>query len=153
MVVKMGEVVLLLLMEPMKHNQTFEQLIWPTLNALQCLGGKGALSEIVDMLIQDGCIPPSELDASAEEKAEGSVLSRHLYLALTYLKKGGAIIAVDDNVWSLTRCGQKLHAEDIPGLVCDVRLSGQLFIKSLCDDETESFTRTAPTEFRSAERD
>jgi restriction system protein len=98
----------------------YHELLWPTLRALNELGGSGTINEILDQVV--------ELEGYTEEQqsvphGDGptSELAYRSAWARTYLKKIGAIDNSERGVWSLTEEGRKLSEADMAGVPARVR--------------------------------
>lgn len=96
------------------------ELLWPTLRALESLGGSGTIQEVLDKVIklqgfseQQQAI--SHLDGPRTE------LEYRLAWARTYLKAVGAIDKSTRGVWSITDAGQRLDEDDMAGIPGKIR--------------------------------
>jgi restriction system protein len=100
----------------------YHELLWPTLRALEELGGSGKIDEIVDKII--------ELEGLTEEQqsvlqGEGptTLLWNRAGWARSHLKKVGAVDNSQRGVWALTEKGRNLTeggVADIPRQVREI---------------------------------
>lgn len=82
---------------------TFDQLILPTLKALESLGGSGSIEEIANTVILDLNLPDSVTSQPHNpDKPSRTEVEYRLAWARTYLKKYGLIDNSDRGVWALT---------------------------------------------------
>ena len=82
---------------------TFDQLMLPTLNALESLGGSGSIEEIASAVIQALNLPDTVTSQAHNlEKSSQTEVEYRLAWARTYLKKYGLIDNSERGVWALT---------------------------------------------------
>lgn len=94
---------------------TFDQLILPTLKALESLGGSGSIEEIANTVILDLKLPDAVTSQPHNpDKPSQTEVEYRLAWARTYLKKYGLIDNSDRGVWALT-------PQYKPGLDVDVK--------------------------------
>jgi restriction system protein len=95
---------------------TFDELMWPTLEAIKALGGSGTNEEILDKVAVIQRYPVSLLN---EPHKTGSVskLEYRAAWARTYLKFTGSIENSARGVWSITKFGESVKHNDIGQLV------------------------------------
>lgn len=111
------------------HEQdvpTHDQLMWPTLKAIEALGGSATNAEILTKVIELENIP-EEIQAIQHTNGNQSKLDYRLAWARTYLKKGGAVDNSERGVWSLTDKGEGLRKSDIPEIISEIRLNRRPF--------------------------
>ena len=96
---------------------TFDQLMLPTLKALEALGGSGSIEEIANTVIQALNLPENITSQPHNpEKSSQSEVEYRLAWARTYLKKYGLLNNSERGVWALTekyQTGQKIDIEAI----------------------------------------
>ena len=91
---------------------TFDELMWPALQALKAMGGSGTNGELLNKIIELECISP-EVQAIEHTDHRQSRLNYNLAWAKTYLKKVGAIDNSRRGVWSITKDGEALSKEEV----------------------------------------
>lgn len=102
---------------------TFDQLMLPTLNALENLGGSGSIEEIANAVIQALSLPENiTSQAHNPEKSSQTEVEYRLAWARTYLKKYGLIDNSERGVWALTAQYEPGQAVDIESIVQSVRV-------------------------------
>lgn len=102
---------------------TFDQLMLPTLNALEKLGGSGSIEEIANAVIQALNLPEGiTSQAHNPEKSSQTEVEYRLTWARTYLKKYGLIDNSERGVWALTAQYEPGQAVDIESIVQSVRV-------------------------------
>lgn len=99
---------------------SFDQLMWPTLQAIRALGGSATNAEILSTVIASENISDAVLSMQHKDTNQSEIEYR-LAWARTYLKKGGAIDNSVRGVWSLTEKGESFAKSDIPAIVGVVR--------------------------------
>jgi restriction system protein len=99
---------------------TFDELMWPTLQALRAMGGSATNEELLAKVIELESYSP-EVQAFQHSDNRQTKLNYNLAWAKTYLKKDGAIQNSSRGVWSLTKDGEQLTVEDIVGVPSRVR--------------------------------
>ena len=105
---------------------SFDELMWPTLQALKAMGGSATNEELLAKVIELEAYPP-EVQAFQHSDSRQTKLNYNLAWAKTYLKKVGAIENSSRGVWSLTKIGEQLTAEEVLAVPGRVR-------KQLLDD-------------------
>lgn len=101
---------------------TFDELIIPTLNALQALGGSGNIEEINEQVYKIASIAPETLQIPHDENGLQSEVDYRLAWSRTYLKKYGLIENSARGVWALTQADvdhTKISSEEIVKKVRD----------------------------------
>jgi len=100
---------------------TFDELIIPTLNALQLLGGSGTIEEINEQVYKIASIAPETLQIPHDENGLQSEVDYRLAWSRTYLKKYGLIENSSRGVWSLTQSDLDLSKVNSDEIVKKVR--------------------------------
>lgn len=99
---------------------SFDELMWPTLQALRAMGGSATNEELLAKVIELESYSP-EVQAFQHSDNRQTKLNYNLAWAKTYLKKDGAIQNSSRGVWSLTKNGEQLTATEIVGVPSRVR--------------------------------
>ncbi|MCI0635343.1 MAG: restriction endonuclease [Actinobacteria bacterium] len=99
---------------------TFKDLMWPTLQALDDLGGSGTIQEIFSKVLELNSFSEEQLQRLHRNGPETEIEYR-LAWARTYLKFGGAIDNSRRGVWSLQELGRELRDEDMASIVAEYR--------------------------------
>lgn len=101
---------------------TFDQLMLPTLKALESLGGSGSIEEIATAVIQALNLPDAiTSQAHNPEKSSQTEVEYRLAWARTYLKKNGLVDNSERGVWALTAQYEPGQPIDIEAIVQSVR--------------------------------
>ncbi len=101
---------------------TFDQLMLPTLRALESLGGSGSIEEIANAVIQTLNLPDAiTAQAHNPEKSSQTEVEYRLAWARTYLKKYGLVDNSERGVWALTAQYEPGQPVDIEAIVQSVR--------------------------------
>ena len=98
---------------------SFDELMWPTLEALRAMGGSATNEELLAKVIELEGYSPAVQTAQHSDNRQ-TKLNYNLAWAKTYLKKKGALENSSRGVWSLTKDGEQLTAMDVlavPSLV------------------------------------
>jgi restriction system protein len=99
---------------------TFDALMWPTLRALQAMGGSATNEELLAKVIEVEAIP-MDVQAVQHTDHRQTRLNYNLAWAKTYLKKVGAIENSARGVWSVTKQGEALSVDQIRQIPSRVR--------------------------------
>src|SRR6266851_7917558 len=91
---------------------SFDELMWPALDALKAMGGSGTNEELLAKVIEVANIPP-DVQAVQHTDHRQTKLNYNLAWAKTYLKKVGAIDNSSRGVWSITKLGETLTPLDV----------------------------------------
>lgn len=102
---------------------TFDELMWPALQALKAMGGSGTNEELLNKIIELERIP-QEVQVIEHTDHRQSKLNYNLAWAKTYLKKVGAIDNSRRGVWSITKEGEGLTEAEVS--LVPVRVRKQL---------------------------
>ncbi len=94
--------------------------MWPTLQALDDLGGSGTIQEIFSKVLELNSFSEEQLQRLHRNGPETEIEYR-LAWARTYLKFGGAIDNSRRGVWSLQELGRELRDEDMASIVAEYR--------------------------------
>jgi restriction system protein len=104
----------------MTSAPTFDELMWPTLQALRAMGGSATNEELVNKIIELEKVP-AEIQAIQHTDHRQSKLNYNLAWAKTYLKKVGAIDNSSRGVWSITKEGETLTEAEVRSVPARVR--------------------------------
>ncbi len=99
---------------------SFDELMWPALQALKAMGGSATNEELLAEVIQLQAYSP-EVQAIQHTDNRQTKLNYNLAWAKTYLKKVGAIENSSRGVWSLTKIGEQLTREEVLSVPARVR--------------------------------
>lgn len=83
----------------------YEDFLWPTLAAVETLGGSGTISEIDDQILADLALPEEAL-AVVYEKSGAPVIPYRMSWARSYLKMAGFLDSGGRGIWILTETGR-----------------------------------------------
>jgi restriction system protein len=95
---------------------TYDELMWPTLEAIKALGGSGTNEEIVDRIAEDRGYPVTFLNEPHKSGNMTKIEYRGAW-ARTYLKFAGCVENSARGVWSITKQGEAVQVGDIARLV------------------------------------
>lgn len=99
---------------------TFDELMWPLLNALRVMGGSATNEELLAKIIEQEAYP-AEVQSVQHTDGRQTKLNYNLAWAKTYLKKVGALENSSRGVWSLTKAGEQLTRQDVAAVPNRVR--------------------------------
>lgn len=117
---------------------TFDQLMLPTLKALESLGGSGSIEEIANAVIQALNLPDAiTSQAHNPEKSSQTEVEYRLAWARTYLRKTGLIENSERGVWALTAQYEPGQSVDIEAIVQAVRSNYVPRVKNNSPQQTE----------------
>jgi len=91
----------------------FDDLLWPTLEALKTLDGSGRIEEIVTAVAKQQGFSDQQLSVPSPGKHRMSKIEYNLGWARTYLSKAGAIENSERGVWAITQRGYRMSEEEI----------------------------------------
>jgi len=120
-----------------KDVPAFDKLMYPTITALNELGGSGSVDEISEKVIELGQLPADILDVLHVDERQ-SLLEYRLAWARTYLKKVNAIENSSRAIWTITEVGKKLSQAECEQILSTVRkdyIEGRKAVKSKTVDE------------------
>ena len=86
-------------------------LLWPTLKALESLGGSASPAEIVQRIGVNMALPDSMLDIPHRNGPQSEVAYRAAW-ARTDLKHIGAVVNSAHGVWTITRFGRNVDSDE-----------------------------------------
>ena len=87
------------------------ELLWPTLKALEALGGSARVRELEERLASELQLPDSVLDKLQKEGSARTAVSNNAAWSRTYLKKIGAVDNPSRGVWTITKNGRDILSE------------------------------------------
>lgn len=120
----------------MEAVPTFDELMWPTLQALKSMDGSASNEELLTKVIEVAGIPP-EIQAIQHTDHRQSRVAYNLAWAKTYLKKVGALDNSSRGVWSISKTGEALSEADVRLIPAKVR-------KQLAEERLERATEGSP---------
>ncbi len=103
---------------------TFDEMIWPTLQALKNTDGAASNQELLARVIQILNLPDEVQNAPHGDGPRTEIEYRLLW-ARTYLRKVGAIKSSERGVWSITPVGRALTESDMKPIIAKVREMGR----------------------------
>ena len=103
---------------------SFDELMWPTLEALRAMGRSATNEELLAKIIELEAYPPY-VQAFQHSDNRQTKLNYNLAWAKTYLKKVGAMDNSSRGIWSLTKVGEQLTPEEV--LLVPARVRKQVF--------------------------
>ncbi|PCI39371.1 MAG: restriction endonuclease [Rhodospirillaceae bacterium] len=127
----------------------YEHLMWPTLKAIEHLGGSATNAEILSKVIEIENIS-DQVQTIQHINGRQSKLDYNLAWARTYLKKGHAINNSEVGVWSVTDLGEKLKKSGVAEIFSQIKYKRHPFNKRSSSTElfllndTSSLFDTAP---------
>jgi restriction system protein len=93
----------------------YRELFWPTLHAVQVLGGSATRQEVLDKTVEIGGYGEAE-QAALMPNGASTRLNFYTGWSLTRLKRVGLLDNSRRGVWTLTERGQQVVEADIPKL-------------------------------------
>jgi len=90
---------------------TYEQLMWPTLKALEVMGGSASISELTEKIAEMQNLPVDVLEIPHNDGPQTSFEYRCAW-ARTHLKYFGAVDNSERGVWSITESGRKIKSDE-----------------------------------------
>jgi len=99
---------------------TFDQLMWPALQALKTMGGSASNDELLAKVIELERIP-EEVASFIHTDNRQTKIAYNLAWAKTYLKRGGAIENSSRGVWSITDLGERITEREVDAIPALVR--------------------------------
>jgi restriction system protein len=115
----------------------FNELMWPTLRALDALGGSGSIQELYDKVLELEAFSDDQLSVLHKNGPETEIWYR-LAWARTYLKGVGAVENSTRGVWSITERGRALSEADMAGIPSAYKAS--LLVTSESADSSDEET-------------
>lgn len=126
---------------------TYDELMWPTLQAVKRLGGSGTNSEILATVV---AIEEFSEEIQNEPHVDGrqTRLEHRLGWAKSHLKKGGALNNSQRGVWSITDLGEKLQEEQMREFLREVRRDRRPISQRspVAPDDDDKFAEEASSE-------
>ncbi len=116
---------------------SFDEIMAPTIRALEQLGGSGSNDEIVEKIISIAAYP-EELQSILHNEGPNTELEYRAAWARSYLKDAGLIDNATRGVWTLTERGRNADLSNIPALISEARRRAQARKKRKQDVELES---------------
>jgi restriction system protein len=98
---------------------TYDRMLWPTLKALEALGGSGTIQEIMDKVVEIERYSPQQL-AVVHGSFQTEIRLSPAW-SRTYLRSVGAIENSSRGVWSITEYGRVLTTAETAGIPARVR--------------------------------
>ena len=98
-------------MIPKSQIPTFEDLLWPTLKALEGIGGSASIQELSSRIAMDMALPDEVLDVLHKEGPQTEVDYRAAW-ARTHLRMIGAIDNTARGVWTISDRGRDVASEE-----------------------------------------
>lgn len=99
---------------------SFDELIWPTLNALKVMGGSASNEELLAKLIELEQVP-EQVASFIHTDNRQTKLGYNLAWAKTYLKRVGAVENSARGVWAITPKGEAFTPEEAARVPAAVR--------------------------------
>ena len=99
-------------MVPESQIPTYEDLLWPTLKALEQAGGSASIQELSTQVARDMVLPDEVLDVLHKDGPQTAVDYRAAW-ARTHLKMVGAIDNTSRGVWTITDKGRGVGSEQV----------------------------------------
>lgn len=88
----------------------YDDLLWPTMKAVDALGGSGTISEIDDRVLADIALPEEALSV-VYEKSGASIVPDRISWARSYLKMAGLLGSGGRGIWVVTEAGRNQLSE------------------------------------------
>ena len=102
----------------LQRMPTFDELMWPTLQALKDTDGSASNQELLARVVQVMELPEKIQNMPYRN---GTLLDDRLHWARTFLRKVGAIDSSERGVWSITPVGRALSESDVKNIPARVR--------------------------------
>lgn len=93
-----------------KQPPTYQDLLWPTLKALEKLGGSASIQELVDQVVADLKLS-DEIMGIPHKDGPKSLVSYRADWARTHLKYVGAADNTSRGIWTITEKGRGIQTE------------------------------------------
>lgn len=104
-----------------KGMPSYKDLINPTIEALQLLGGSGSVNEIYNEVLKKLALPEKIVDFPHAQRTSQSEIQYRLAWARTYLKNFGVIESTSRGVWVITPTYKDTRSIDVNECVNSVR--------------------------------
>ena len=95
----------------------FNELMWPTLQVVQSLGGSARIDEISEGVIEREGFTEEQQQVMRRPDDHMTMIDYRLAWARNYLKNIGALQNSERGVWATTEKGRELQEHEIPDLV------------------------------------
>ena len=89
---------------------TYDDLLWPTLKALEALGGSASIQELLEQLTADLALSDEILDILHDDGPQSEVNYRAAW-ARTDLKRVSVIDNPSRGIWTITESGRKIQTD------------------------------------------
>lgn len=89
----------------------YDDLLWPTLEALKAKGGSASIQELSEQIAFDMKLADEVLDVPHKENGTQSEVEYRSAWARTNLKFIGAVDNTSRGIWTITEQGRKIHDE------------------------------------------
>ena len=89
---------------------TYEDLLWPTLKALEGCGGSASIQELSEQVATDLALPDEILDILHRDGPRSEVDYRGAW-ARTHLKMVGAVDNTSRGIWTITAIGRRIQTD------------------------------------------
>lgn len=99
---------------------TYDELVYPTIQALISLGGSGSNEEILAKVIELGKYPDG-IEEVRNSRGTMSLIAYRLAWARSYLKKVSGLDNSQRGIWTLTNTGKGMTEEDCKKIPTSVR--------------------------------
>jgi len=99
---------------------TYDELMWPLLQAMRSMGDSASHSELLERVIEQEGIPEA-IQNIPHTDGRQTKLSYNLWWAKTYLGKVGALERTARGVWAITPKGKKMTEEEVRLVPAEVR--------------------------------
>lgn len=99
---------------------TYDELVYPTIQALISLGGSGSNEEILAKVIELGKYPDG-IEEVRNSRGTMSLIAYRLAWARSYLKKVSGLDNSQRGIWTLTNTGKGMTEEDCKRIPTSVR--------------------------------
>lgn len=90
----------------------YDDLLWPTLKALEMKGGSASIPELSEQIASDMKLADEVLDVPHKENGTQSEVEYRSAWARTSLKKIGAVENTSRGVWTITERGRQIQGEN-----------------------------------------
>ena len=88
----------------------YDDLLWPTLKAIEAKGGSASIQELLDQIASDRGLSDEILDVPHKDGPQSEVEYRSAW-ARTHLKYVGAVNNTTRGIWTLTEKGRQIQDE------------------------------------------
>ena len=120
--------------------------MWPTVSALQALGGSGRIDEISEKVVEQEGFTEEQQALRRSPDHNMSLLDYRLAWARNYLKNIGVLENSSRGVWTLTEFGQSVSADELPDLVRKWKRESYLASKQEAPEATDDVESAEETD-------